>query len=78
MTTGVAKWHVLYLCLTRKMDKSCQNINSHLYFTNGWTTAMYLSVDIARVLNIEPIQNSVEPLESLFQTLNKITLTIPT
>ena len=66
MTTGVAKWHVLYLCLTRKMDKSCQNINSHLYFTNGWTTAMYLSVDIARVLNIEPILNLMESLYSGF------------
>ena len=27
----------------------------HLYFVNGCITAMYLSVDMARVLNIEPI-----------------------
>ena len=26
----------------------------YLYFMNGWTTARYLSMDIARVENIEP------------------------
>ena len=56
---------VLYLCLEKdnsmhapfspSMKVSLLMFPSYLYLANGYTTAMYLSADIAKVVYIDPI-----------------------